>query len=221
MITIAGGAYFERCESPHWNEFYGSGGRAAVALSKLARKISLYTYIGSDGRANLEILGATFNIAIHPTPVQQTVRFQYFHGLSKPTISKPDKQGASIRVSGPVVLRFGFIEGDAVVEGERVVYDPQSLSDPQPFCRNGSQAGQLAVLANRAEGELLTKEKDPRRMVQKLRSRSDAVVAVLKDGPFGALIATAQYVRRVPAFKTDRVWPVGSGDVFAAAFTHF
>ena len=221
MITVAGGTYFERCESPHWNEFYGSGGRAAVALSTLSRKVSLHTYVGPDGKANLEILGSTFGVAIYPTPIRRTVRFDYFHGLSKPTISKPDKPGTPIRLSGPTVLRFGFIEGDAVVDGDRVVYDPQSLSDPQPFGKNGSQARQLAVVANRTEGELLTREKDPHRVVQKLRSKSSAVVAVLKDGPFGALIATARSVQRVPAFKTGAVWPVGSGDVFAAAFAHF
>lgn len=221
MIDVAGGTYFEKCEFPYWNQFYGSGGRAAVALSRLSRKVTLHTYVGRDGVENLDVLASSFNISVEAAEVRSSVRFQYFHGLSRPVVTRPTDATHPIVVSGKVVLRYGFVEGDAVVKGDRVVYDPQSVSDPKHFHQNGSEANELAVVANRAEAERLSGERDPRKIIRKIVKVGRADVVVVKDGPRGALVFSKGVLERVPAFKTGAVFPIGSGDVFAAAFAHF
>jgi nucleoside 2-deoxyribosyltransferase len=41
---------------------------------------------------------------------------------------------------------------------------------------------------------------------------------IVKRGALGALILENGQISTVPAFKTSTVWPIGSGDVFAAVF---
>ncbi len=66
-----------------------------------------------EGIKELEALGVTVNISIRQTPIV----FAYFHPLSvpliKPTLNEIQNQ-KEIFVSGDVVLRFGFLEGDAI-----------------------------------------------------------------------------------------------------------
>jgi hypothetical protein len=45
-----------------------------------------------------------------------------------------------------------------------------------------------------------------------------AEVVVLKLGPQGALVITATGQTEIPLYRTDRVWKLGSGDVFSATF---
>ena len=41
---------------------------------------------------------------------------------------------------------------------------------------------------------------------------------VVKRGPHGALVYDHRHIEHIPAYKTNSVWPIGSGDVFAAVF---
>jgi nucleoside 2-deoxyribosyltransferase len=43
---------------------------------------------------------------------------------------------------------------------------------------------------------------------------------VIKRGPQGALVATKTSQKWIRAFPGERVWKIGSGDVFSAAFAH-
>jgi nucleoside 2-deoxyribosyltransferase len=44
---------------------------------------------------------------------------------------------------------------------------------------------------------------------------------VVKRGSLGATVITSSEIRNIPAYRTQRVWPVGSGDVFAAVFAFY
>src|SRR3546814_15505823 len=82
------------------------------------------------------------------------VAFDYFHPLSTPGISPvPGRLEPlpPIHVEGEVVLRFGMLEGDAIVKADRAVYDPQSAFSTPRFTDNGSQANHLAIVLNRVE----------------------------------------------------------------------
>ncbi len=46
------------------------------------------------------------------------------------------------------------------------------------------------------------------------------VGVVIKCGPQGALVVTPSLKKWIPAFPSQRVWKIGSGDVFSAVFTH-
>ncbi|MDO8473396.1 MAG: PfkB family carbohydrate kinase [Dehalococcoidia bacterium] len=123
-------------------------------------------------------------------------------------------------VEGPVILRFGMMEGTAKVKGDRVVYDPQSALDPRPFKENGSSAARLAFLVNGYELEKMTGTQDYT-IGAELLLREGADIVVVKRGSLGCLVVMADGTAHVPAYKSDFVWGIGSGDVFAAAFAHF
>jgi hypothetical protein len=103
------------------------------------------------------------------------------------------------------------------VTADTCIYDPQSAFIPEDFKANGSQASRLAVVANRGEVVALVKVPDP---IAAARALIDdgAEVVVVKCGSAGAIVVTAMGIETVPARLTRHVWPIGSGDVFAAAF---
>jgi len=149
------------------------------------------------------------------------LRFVYDHGLSVPLIFPAlhtVQQSLPIKVSAESALRFGVLEGDVVVDARTAVYDPQSAYNPQPFRKNGSKADRLAIVCNRREAFLLTGESELLAAAKRLLATDAADVVVVKCGSSGALVVEPSGEHQVPAFRTDRVWPLGSGDVFAAAF---
>lgn len=225
MITITGGVYRERCIEPHWDDVFGSAGRAAVALADYGVELSLYTYRAKalfDGIRNLE---AAFGIAINGPEVQDGVEFEYIHSLGTPRITpRPDAipEFPPFDVVGDVVLRFGMLEGTAKVAGGRVVYDPQSAFDPRPYRENGSTAEKLAVILNRLEGRRLSGLSEPSEIAYSILATWDVDVVVLKMGGHGALVLVkGEAPVSVPAYRSENVWKIGSGDVFSAAFTFF
>lgn len=223
MTSVVGGVYAERCVEPYWDDVYGSAGRAAAALSGAVSGVKLFCY-QADGLADgIENLAAVYRIAIDGPKVEGPgVSFEYMHSLADPRITpRPDAiaEQKPIEVRDDVILRFGMLEGTASVHGKRVVYDPQSAFDPRPFGENGSTAEELALILNRLEGQRLTGETHPERIIDALVAAEHAKIVVLKLGGRGALVAANGERRIVPAYRSDSVWKVGSGDVFSAAFT--
>lgn len=224
MLHVAGGTYFERCLFPEWNELFGSGVRAACAIKSLGCETELHTYVAARDEPTLRAraVGAGFAVAAHATP--RTIAFEYFHGLSTPTIIPPPHViGAAppIEVNAENILRYGFIEGDAAVHGDSVVYDPQSPQKPVLFGANGSTAKRLAIVSNRSEGRLLTGERDPHRIAAALAAAQGCEAVVVKCGSYGCVVSDRGQTSHIPAFRTEKVWPIGSGDVFAAVFAKF
>jgi nucleoside 2-deoxyribosyltransferase len=224
MLDISGGAYFEVCVEPESNELFGSGLRAAAAVSGISKGVRLHTYVSERDRNNLLANAAGFGVQLLTHAIPKSVRFHYLHGLGTPEISPPVhmiQPANPILVNAINVLRFGFLEGEAVVSGTRVVYDPQSPYNPRPFHENKSTAKRLAYVTNLREAAILTGKNKPENMGHVLLKKHRAEVAVIKQGTLGALVVTAERTTTVPPLKTDHVWPIGSGDVFSAAFAHF
>ncbi|MYA31845.1 MAG: nucleoside 2-deoxyribosyltransferase [Gammaproteobacteria bacterium] len=222
MTTVVGGVYDEYCIEPYWDDVYGSGGRAAAALSTAIPDLRLVTYCAQSLKDGLENLKAAYRIAISGISTHDGICFEYVHSLSVPRITpRPDaiQKHGELSVEDDVVLRFGMMEGSAHVKAKRAVYDPQSAFDPRPFGENGSNADTLALILNRAEAHCLTDETDTDAMARKLISNGEASVVVLKLGGHGALVATKEGSDVIPAYKSQSVWKIGSGDVFSAAFT--
>ena len=224
MTTVAGGVYAETCIEPFWDDVYGSGGRAAAALSAAIPAIRLQTYRAAPLDDALESLAAAYGFAIDGPAIPDAVRFDYVHSLADPRITpRPDaiQVHPPIDVHDDVVLRFGFMEGGARVTAQRAVYDPQSAFDPRPFAENGSQAVELALVLNQLEALRLTGRTDPESIVDFLLQGGHAQTVVLKMGGRGALVGSGIERTVVPAYRSDTVWKIGSGDVFSAAFTLF
>ena len=165
----------------------------------------------------------SFGVKLHTANRATPITFQYQHGLSKPFVDPPIhllRSEEPFRIDQDNILRFGFLEGDAIVRGKAVVYDPQSAYSPQRFHANGSTAEKLAIVCNRREARMLSGRTDIEAATKALHETDKAEVIVVKCGADGALVSYDGTVARVSARKTDRVWPIGSGDVFVAWFAY-
>jgi len=123
-----------------------------------------------------------------------------------------------LEVEGESILAFGMLEGSPIINGGRVVFDPQSPNDPIPFDQNESEADELAIVANATEARRLSQEDDLDDAGRKLLEK--AQVVVIKNGVRGAHVFTSSGVNHVPAFRTRNVFLIGSGDVFSATFAY-
>jgi nucleoside 2-deoxyribosyltransferase len=224
VTTVVGGVYLEGCIEPFWDDVYGSGGRAAAAISAAVPDVRLVTYRATpllDGVANLNNV---YGFETEGPEVPVGVSFDYVHSLATPRIApRPDaiQVHDPIVVEDDVVLRFGMLEGTARVVADVAIYDPQSAFNPRPFAENGSTAKRLALILNRLEARCLISETDPEAIVRELIKTQGAEVVVLKMGGYGALVGTTAGCSRVPAYRSPTVWKIGSGDVYSAAFTQF
>jgi nucleoside 2-deoxyribosyltransferase len=219
-ITIVGGVYHESCIWPEWDQIVGSGGRAAAAISGHVDGVRLCSYIKAELISLFQPSATVYGFQFEPTVGTQGISFEYVHSLSTPIVRpSPEliQMNAPIEVSDEVVLRFGMLEGTAVVTAERCVYDPQSPLRPERFAANGSKASHLAIVANRTEVSSMSGRSDPHDGAQVLLDEG-AEVVVVKSGPAGAFVILPGEVVHVPAYKSNHVWTIGSGDVFAAVF---
>lgn len=223
-MHIAGGLYRELCQVPAWNAVFGSGGRAAAALSALSPNSTLHTYsddLQSHSLTWLNELGIEMRISTRPSPIV----FAYFHPLSRPHIQPPRDEISrqpSIKVSGDTVLRFGFLEGDAVVDANCAVYDPQTWHRPESFGANGSIAGKLAIVLNELELRSTTGLNDLHTAAFHLIEKQCAEVVIAKGGIRGAIVFERNgRATHIPAYRSTRVFKIGTGDVFSAIFAHY
>ena len=223
MLEIIGGTYYEYCADPHWDELFGSGLRAVNALSSHGRDLHFHTYADKEVAAILKHFANALEFTFTDYPVQKSVTFSYRHPLSNPSFAPSDQLDVEMLMEVTTtndLIVFGMVEGNAVVHGGRVVYDPQSPGNPLPFKHNGSTAKELAIVLNLAEAEKITKTTGINNIAEQLMNSSDASVVVLKMGALGANVFTANNLNPyiVHPFITDQVWPIGSGDIFTAIF---
>ncbi len=222
QLTIAGGFYLEYCIQPLWEAMFGSGGRALHAVSSLVDAPSRFaTYVRDDVRAAAQNFADLVGAELAASASTSLVTFHYLHPLSTPRISPaPSRlfQEPPLQVKGDVVLRYGMLEGSAVVDAETAIYDPQSAFEIERFGANGSTAKRLALVLNRGEVRAMCGVADPLEAGRKLLKSEGAEVVVVKMGPNGALVVTETSVDRVPLYRTERVWKLGSGDVFSSTF---
>jgi hypothetical protein len=185
-------------------------------------KIDLHSYFPIDRLSSLLHIEA-HGVVLHTTPSPSEVVFSYFHPLSKPLISmRQDKEWAlaPIKVAGPEVLRFGMYEGHAIVDADRAVFDPQKKSGAS-FIENGSRAAQLAVVLNEQELRAHSPSSTLSGCADKIMIESKSDVVVVKRGIRGALVFQRNGKPAfIDAYRSPRVFKIGTGDIFSAAFAH-
>lgn len=221
MITIVGGVYRERCMRPGWDDIYGSAGRAATAIARFGGQAELHACVDSDTQIVMEARAAAEGFTVNVTSAQAGVTFEYIHGLATPDIRRAPCGRSQLQVTAEKVLRFGMIDGTAVVHAEHAVFDPQNADGPESFSANGSVAKHLALVLNRHEANLLlprSSELTVQEVATQLAMQESAEVVVIKMGPLGALVYDNGTITTVPAYRTERVWKIGSGDTFAGHF---
>lgn len=223
-IHVVGGVYREYCTRPRWVQTYGSAGRAAIAIGSMGSSVVLHSYLDSKAQDEiLQIAAWLGDVHIEATPITGGVGFTYLHDMAVPTIyGVPKNPFQSLNVHETKVVRFGMLEGDAVVDAEWAVYDPQNAGAVVSFRANGSQAKHLALVLNAWEAMQLAEMPDhpPEACAPVIAQKEGAEVVVIKMGPRGALVWQAGTINVVPAYRTKNVWKIGSGDCFVAHFAH-
>lgn len=221
MFTIVGGTYFEHCREPYYSKLYGSGLRAAVALSGVISRLQFVTCIGES---ELDLLFETctlHNILPTATSLNETISFNYSHPLKTPFVRPDLRDHEDIcfpMVEAEQVLYFGMAESTPAVLAQQLVYDPQSLIK---FSDTNSKADRLAIVLNRNEAFIfsaLERSTDLTEVGKKIRVDEQAEVVVIKSGAQGAFVFDETGITHIPIFQTEKVWPIGSGDVFSAVF---
>lgn len=222
-VDVIGGVYGERCAFPHWDEVYGSAGRAAIGLSSLVSDVHLHTMLPDSDASRISPNFEAYGVTTHFHKGSQFIGFEYIDSMADPVIvpaiPRIERQ-SQISVEAEHAVLFGMMECQPKVEAEFCVYDPQSPLAPIPFKETGSKAKHLAIVANAYEIARMTGA-DEESMAQQLLSEEDAEVVVVKRGLHGAsVLDRSGNSAHVPAFKTENVFSIGSGDVFVAAFSY-
>ena len=222
-MHVVGGLYRELCEVPHWDAVFGSGGRAACVVQGISSSVTLCTY--AKNLAAAESRFSKMPVVVNAQRSRTAIAFAYFHPLSEPHV-EPARSGISqedpLRVSADVVLRFGMLEGDAVVAADTVVYDPQTHVSPTQFAANGSHAKRLALVLNEGEVLAMAGTADTAAGARDVLERARADVVVVKRGVRGALVLErGRVAEAVPAYRSASVFKIGTGDVFSGAFAAY
>lgn len=221
-ITVVGGFYGEQCSFPPREIYRGSGGRAASILRGLGCPVDLVTALGPGLKPIATDISERRGFNLLATEKARDIWFHYPHPLAVPSISSHEtaSQPKLVPIYADYVLVFGMLEGRNPVHAKRAVYDPQDGNAAKSFGTNGSTAEELALVVSYSEGVALTKKTAPEDIVDLLLDEPNIVAVVLKCGPQGALVATHADRNWVGAFPTKRVYKIGSGDVFSAAFAY-
>jgi nucleoside 2-deoxyribosyltransferase len=227
MLTIIGGTYREKCLEPTWDQLYGSGLRAAVAIHDILIDAhlpspTLITWVADTEQAELELRAQSFGIHVVPHVRAQAIEFQYEHGLAIPRIY-PDPQTlqrirpAEFKVDGSALI-LGMLEDLTLnaeksrlsISAESVVYDPQSGSRSVPWSHTGYNCKRLAIVSNLTEADAMLRrlelqtsnvEAKPFAIARALLDAEKAEVVVVKNGAEGAFVVTQHDEYHVHSYK--------------------
>lgn len=225
MLHIVGGSYHEICRDPFWNELYGSGFRAAVGLAALEHPITFHTYADDKTRNVISLLSTQLQFTVDFYPVSESPVFGYQHPLSTPLLYPQQSFYSDVHPikleSAENVLCFGMIEGNAIIHANRAVYDPQNPDNPTLFHTNGSTVKELVYILNLSEATKIASSSEIEEIKDFLFKDINCKAAVIKNGPEGAtLLQRDASEEHIPVYITESVWPIGSGDIFSAAFAY-
>ncbi|MBK1884584.1 nucleoside 2-deoxyribosyltransferase [Luteolibacter pohnpeiensis] len=120
-------------------------------------------------------------------------------------------------------LVFGTVERRAIIKCDTVVYDPQNPSNPSHFTENGSTCKRCALVLNHNEAMRLantTSLFEAVKFLQKsiLGKGRPYTLIVVKMAHAGCWVCTESRIESIPAYATNQVFSIGSGDVFSASF---
>lgn len=217
-MQIAGGTYLETCREPTSETMAGSGLRAAAALQRVCPELILKSAIDDVFRDQAEAMATGLGVKVDWVERSELVAFDYWTPLSAPTLRGPNAKASTVRITGPAGLVFGMIEATTEAEVERLVFDPQQPRDLGRPDLSRIKAEHLALVANSAETRSMTGEADLATAAERLLESTPAEVVVTKRAARGCLVTTAVDQEEVGLWPTPQVWPIGSGDVFAAGF---
>ncbi len=221
-MIVVGGTYRELCANPVRHLLRGSGLRAAAALSSSHERPTLHSAVEESAAEEAGYVAGGLGVEAVWTQRSESIRFGYFTPLSAPTIDgRLSRLSHELTSEGETALVFGMVEappGSVRVSANRLILDPQQPRDLVALDLNSFHYGELAIVANRAETLALGGGGSLQEAAARLLDQYGAAVVVTKLAARGSLVTTRDDQQPVGPFPTRTVWPIGSGDIFAAAF---
>jgi len=227
-MIVVGGAYKERCWYPHWDRIFGSGLRAALAVSKISKNSELYTFADPSLEEDIKATLGAFGVRSHITHVRGRIIAEYLYPLGQVDLFSEGTDmpgGLSLNASGNVALSFGLIEGTAKLEAKFIIHDPQSeLVRPdshvnEQFRPERFITDNLTVILGESD---FPGEKNSRSQIDYVRGKYRAKILVSRRRAGGATVYIGDSEpQEVPAYEAQSFFKIGTGDVFAAAYAHY
>lgn len=242
MLTVVGGTYKEICLSPSWHATFGSGLRAAVAISNICDSTRLITYMTTEEQQRLEPFIEQHQIAVFPKTRKSRIEWQYDYSGGSPRLLTdgppkelldglycPPRRSDSGTTELDNVLLYGTVESDQphMIEGRRLVYDPQSGLRSRALQSDRRRVSETAIVLNLTEakavaldlGNKRAQKSSPRMLARYILNKHPADVVVVKNGTLGAhVVAISGEEELVPAYIVSKYFGIGTGDVFSAVF---
>lgn len=224
-MIVVGGTYREICKEPVVDNLYGSGLRAAFAISRGCDLLELVSIVDSEEKKEVEALASSFGFTAKLRERAYPIQFYYEVPISPPRILSPYPiimTPEKIDCSSEAVLAFGMLEASSDVHADRLVLDPQGL---RPLTEQATwSAKHLAIVGNKSEILRMSMNDsglDIEQCAGKVRERFKADVVVVKCGALGSIVVDSATVSHIGVFPTGKVNPLGSGDVFSAVFAYY
>jgi nucleoside 2-deoxyribosyltransferase len=224
-MIVVGGTYREICREPATDNLYGSGLRAAFAISRGCKQLEFISIVDHAEKKEVEALASSFGFTVKLRERTYPIQFHYEVPISPPRIISPNPiimTPEKIVCSGEAMLVFGILEAASNIRAERLVLDPQGL---RPLTEQVTwSANHVAIVGNKSEIRRMSTgnaELSIEQHAEKVREKFKADVVVVKCGALGAVVVDSSEVSRIGVFPTTKVNPLGSGDVFSAVFAYF
>lgn len=223
---IIGGTYTENCNIPCVNQqLFGSGLRALALFHELNpdRKVCFKTCCSSHKEKLVRAFHSRANTRIDVTE-NMDVQFFYEHPFRVseiyPRMDTIAENKKTIKAEGDHILLFGMMEAHVKVYGNIVIYDPQTANEQYLFSRTGSNVNKLIYVLNSHEAKALSGKESIAEQRDFFFDIEKCQALIIKNGANGAhlFISKSDEGTVIPVYKTDRVWSIGTGDIFTSYF---
>lgn len=227
-MTIFGGYYHEKCIFPHWDEHYGSAGRAAAVLKNFDININLKTFVSKNNLNYLKYFTNVYNINLEEIISSFDIEFEYLHSLSVPKISSNKSfyknKIESVNIKAESVLCYGTLESKApIITANKAVFDVQSSKLEEIYHIN-NEISSICFVLNYEESMYLSNENELEKIkiyfFENFENFKNLEVLVIKDGPFGGIVFTKDSTFNIPIYKNTKIFKIGTGDIFSAVFSY-
>lgn len=200
--------------------------QSKLFLDRVQITVSYYTCCDTKIKSHLNYYTGLYeSLLIYTRDIDNSILFYYDFPLKSPQIfpsvlnyinNKP-----LIETEGDNILVYSLIEADFLVKGEKVVYDPQSGSNPISFVKTGSIAVKLIMVVNETEARELAQSSELDKIVSYFFDIENCFAFVIKMGAKGAILFESKTKStNIPVYQTNKVWKIGSGDIFSAFFAY-
>ncbi|GFD91396.1 hypothetical protein KUL156_29500 [Alteromonas sp. KUL156] len=224
MITVVGGTYREIDYDDITLEIYGSGFRGTKFLLENKCSVNFFTAGNKETSRFLEENKKVYDgFKFECTDYNELITFKYNFAVDQPiiypnilNISKSKK----INVNGKNVVAYGMLETDFEIEADKVVYDPQTSIKPIIFSEIG-KAKELVYIVNMNEARSIASSSNIEKIKEYFFKSEKAKALIVKNGPYGATLFYNNKEIIIPAYITENVNKIGSGDIFTSSFGYY